>query len=1070
MQVSILNLKNKISLLLTASVFVVLSFVGAAFYYYSTQYHQEAAEISLAKGLEAVSAEFNAMAKRLENAAEQLIQSDDILYQPLVLGTEKRDLALALSASALSVGYDHAIVYDNQLEPVAFHMKVNDSVSTGFITHKNGKATAVQAMFDSGSGAAAQPAPLSDKHTSLNDTAHFYMAGDGGFYLQIVKPLKGSSVATGEQLIGYIRLAYLIDDAALKAISLITNTELALFADQHRISNGHFKPLLTDDINTLSINKIEPLSKIGLIGSGSISQQNGFFQTKVRFEVEGADSAILILGVDLSMLNASFSAFKTALFWALPVSALVVVPLCLLFLKCCISTPLTNITRCAKRITGGDFSETSTLVSDDDIGTLVSAFNVMTETLRQRDIDIHAKQKLLEGVIANAHSMITMKDVQGRFIMANSHFEQAVGSSLEALVGKTISDIVDSDYAVAIEKNDKQVIDTLLPCQLEELFPQQDGVHVYLSSKFPLLDESGQVEAVCSISIDITERKHAEERLQLAANVIENANEAIVITDRDGNITEVNDAYVKITGYAREDVLGKNPGLLQSGHHDRDFYKNMWDTLVRQGKWKGEIWDRRKNGEIFPQYLSINAVINEDGEITNYVGIFSDITEQKRTEEQLENLAYFDSLTGLPNRALFLERLQQYVIQAEREVSKVGLLFIDLDRFKYVNDSCGHAGGDKLLKIISQRLVDQVRKVDTVARLGGDEFTVVLSMIDSANDVINVSQKIIDVLYQPVCLNGQEFRVGGSIGISIYPDDGFDRESLVKHADMAMYQAKESGRNNFQFFRPEMNVHLAGRLEIEQQLHRALKNGEFSLNYQPKIRLDDGDRVYGMEALLRWYQPQKGQIPPEKFIPVAEETGLIVPIGEWVIEEACRQAAEWGQVSGEPFNVAVNLSARQFQQKNLVDVVRRIIDRSGISADCLELEITESMMMEGVTESIYVMEQLRDLGVSLAIDDFGTGYSSLSYLKRFPISTLKIDRSFVRDIAVDKDDAAIVRSIIMLGHSLDLDVVAEGVETQLQLDFLRQHGCHSAQGFLISEPLPNKAFEKNYAYPLAQIS
>ncbi len=781
------------------------------------------------------------------------------------------------------------------------------------------------------------------------------------------------------------------------------------------------------------------------------------------------DAAIASLEKGGATLETNLRVYKAALFLALPISVLLVLPLALVYMKRIFSLPRIKTIASEERVSRIDMSADSSVASNDEMGALVSAFNVMTETLRQRDADIHSKQSLLEGVVANAQSIITMKDLEGCFILANSQFEQLVGSSFKTIVGKRTSDIISSDYAEAIERSDREVIETLMPCQVEELFPYKGGVHVYLSSKFPVLDEKGQAKAICSISADITMRKHAEERQQLAANVIANANEAIVITDKDGNITEVNDAYVKITGYAREDVLGKNPRLLQSGHHDREFYKLMWDDLIKEGAWKGEIWDRRKNGEVFPQLLSINAVIN-NGEITNYVGIFSDITERKRVEEQLENLAYFDSLTELPNRALFHERLQQYVIQAEREVSKVGLLFIDLDRFKIVNDSCGHAVGDKLLKIVAQRLLDQVRKVDTVARLGGDEFTVVLSMIDSAIDVISISQKILDALNQPVNLNGHEFRVGGSIGISIYPDDGFDVETLVKHADMAMYKAKESGRNNFQFFRPEMNVHLAGRLEMERELRSAIESDEFCLHYQAKIRLDDDDRIYGMEALLRWEHPNKGLIAPDKFISVAEETGLIVPLGEWVVENACRQTAAWNRRSGESLSVAVNLSARQFQQKGLVNVISNIIECSGISADCLELEITESMMMEGVTESIYVMNQLRDLGVSLAIDDFGTGYSSLSYLKRFPISTLKIDRSFVRDITIDKDDAAIVRSIISLGHSLDLEVVAEGVETQQQLDFLRQHGCHCAQGFFISKPLSKEVFEKNYNYPLARIS
>lgn len=1076
---NLLNLKNKISLLLVASVLLTLSLVGVAFYHYVSQYYQDTAKANLERGVHSVSLEIATMAKRLKNIAKRLSQNNDVIssvaliwqyedrnnYQVTVFDSEKQRLALLLSDSVLSADYDYATIYDHRLEPVAFHHSI-DGGYAGYTTYKNGKAELIQ--VDNGSSEMdLVPGSLNAQLISSSRNASFYMADDGRLYLHIVTPLKIAFVSPDEQLMGYLRLAYLIDESALNDIALASNITLALFVDQYKISNNSFQPPVPDSIKSSLINNVGQLIETGLMNSGAVSQINGFLQTNVRFEAEGTDSVLMVLGVDLSMLEASLSAFKTALFWALSISGLLVVPFGLLFMKRSASMPVTKIIEPEKCIPDGDFSDASSMVLDDEVGTLVSAFNAMTETLKQRDADIHSKQSFLEGVIANAHSIITMKDIQGRFILANSQFEQLVGSTFNMLVGKRTSDIISSDYAEAIDESDRDVIETLLPCQVEELFPYQGGVHVYLSSKFPLLDEKGQAKAICSISLDITSRKHAEERQQLAANVIANANEAIVITDKDGNITEVNDAYLKITGYAREDVLGNNQHLLKSGHHD--YYKLIWDELIKEGTWKGEVWDRRKNGETFPQLLSINAVIN-DGEVTNYVGIFSDITEQKRVEEQLENLAYFDSLTELPNRALFHERLQQHVNQAEREVSKVGLLFIDLDHFKIVNDSCGHAIGDKLLKIVAQRLIDQVRKGDTVARLGGDEFTVVLAMIDSAIDVISVSQKILDALNQPVNFNGHEFRVGGSIGISIYPDDGFDVETLVKHADMAMYKAKDSGRNNFQFFRPEMNVHLADRLEMERELRSAIESEGFSLYYQAKIRLDDNDRIYGMEALVRWEHPNKGLIAPDKFISVAEETGLIVPIGEWVVEHACRQTAEWNKNSGESLSVAVNLSARQFQQKGLVDVISNIIERSGISAGCIELEITESMMMEGVTESIYVMNQLRDLGVSLAIDDFGTGYSSLSYLKRFPISTLKIDRSFVRDITTDKDDAAIVRSIISLGHSLDLEVVAEGVETQQQLDFLRQHGCHCAQGFLISKPLPKEAFEKNFSYSIARTS
>jgi diguanylate cyclase (GGDEF)-like protein/PAS domain S-box-containing protein len=545
----------------------------------------------------------------------------------------------------------------------------------------------------------------------------------------------------------------------------------------------------------------------------------------------------------------------------------------------------------------------------------------------------------------------------------------------------------------------------------------------------------------------------------LAKNIIENANEGVVVTDVNGVITDVNEAYENITGYSRDEVVGESPSINKSGRHDRNFYQGMWNSIHDKGFWQGEIWDRRKNGEVYPKWLSINTVRDERGQPSHYVGIFSDITSKKATEEQLERLAYFDSLTNLPNRLLFRDRLSQEVAAARRHGNRVALFFIDLDRFKYVNDTLGHAAGDELLQIVAQRLRQCVRESDTVSRLGGDEFTVIIPDIEHADQVSGIAQKIIDDLGRSIPLRAQEVQIGASVGVAVFPDDGEDVEQLIRHADMALYKAKDEGRNNFQFFSAELQTHIADRIALEEDLRKGLERNEFLLHYQPKYNLATG-AISGMETLVRWQHPVRGMVSPVEFIPLAEETGLIIPMSEFILREACRQTTDWIKASGMPLKVAVNLSARQFQQSDLVEVIKHTLDETGLSAELLELELTERMVMGDVDEAIRTMQALRELGLSLAIDDFGTGYSSLSYLKRFPINTLKIDQSFVRDLTIDSDDASIVQAIIAMGRQLDLHVVAEGVETEEQLEFLRQHGCGEIQGYLMSRPLPDGEFVK----------
>lgn len=552
-------------------------------------------------------------------------------------------------------------------------------------------------------------------------------------------------------------------------------------------------------------------------------------------------------------------------------------------------------------------------------------------------------------------------------------------------------------------------------------------------------------------------RRDSEERLHGIVNV---AIEAIIAVDEKFNIVLFNPSAQKMFGYSAEEAIGSSieriiPGRLREvhRHHIERFVRG--ERSVRKMGEAMEVWGLRANGEEFPVEASISKMSHAGKPL--YSVILNDITMRKRDEERLKFLANYDPLTSLPNRSLFNQRLERALAHAQRYNKELAVLFMDLDRFKNINDTLGHEAGDSVLKEVAARLMNCVREIDTVARLGGDEFVILIEQITDVRQAGNVGQKLIRVMAEPLLLGGHECSVTASIGISTYPVDGEDGAALLKNADIAMYRAKEQGKNNAQFYAPAMNIHSLERLSLESGLRRALQREEFLLHYQPKVDIASG-RITGMEALVRWKRPETGMISPAAFIPLAEETGLIVGIGEWVLKAACEYNYTWHRHGLPPLRVAVNLSARQFAQASLVRDVARILDMSGLQPEALELEITESMVMGSPEQAIQTLRQLKSMGISLSIDDFGTGYSSLGYLKRFPLDHIKIDRSFIKDIPEDNDDATITKTIIAMAHNLRLKVIAEGVETEAQMNFLREYGCDEMQGYYFSRPLPGNEF------------
>ena len=552
---------------------------------------------------------------------------------------------------------------------------------------------------------------------------------------------------------------------------------------------------------------------------------------------------------------------------------------------------------------------------------------------------------------------------------------------------------------------------------------------------------------------DLTQEKAEREELLLARKVFEVNSEAIMVTDTRNRIVQVNAAFEKITGYQEQEVYGHDPKLLGSGRHDSAFFQGMWQALLERGHWSGEIWDRRKDGSEYPKWVRIDTIRDADDFITHYVTVFSDISERKASEERIRYLAQHDALTGLPNRFTLAVHLEHALARAERGQDKVCLMFIDLDNFKSINDTLGHHVGDLLLCEVARKIASTVRKSDIVARIGGDEFVVVIEGTQQPSDAGQVAQKIIDQLSEAILIDGHELHTTPSIGIGIYPDDGDNCETLMKNADVAMYHAKSAGRNNYQFYAEHMNQAAAIRVQMEARLRAALNGNEFTLHYQPQIDLQSG-KVSGVEALIRWNNAELGMVSPASFIPLAEEIGLIVPISEWVLRTACSTARKWLDAGLDFGCLSVNISPQQFRQRNFPQRLEQIMQETGLPAEHLELEITETTIMETAEVTVAMLMRLKDLGLALAVDDFGTGYSSLAYLKRFPIDRLKIDRSFVADLENDASDAAIASAVIALAHSLGLQVVAEGVETQGQSDFLRQQGCDSVQGYFYSRPVP----------------
>lgn len=662
-----------------------------------------------------------------------------------------------------------------------------------------------------------------------------------------------------------------------------------------------------------------------------------------------------------------------------------------------------------------------------------------------------------------ASDWIWETDAEHRFTYIGGRFYERTGRHPEEVIGKTRFEFADSaTIAAEPEKwgRHQAILNARQPFRgLVYPVRRPDGLPCNISvNGKPVFDADGRFIGYRGTGRDVTERLAAEEAQRLSASVFEAATEAIVVTDADNRIKAINPAFTEITGYTADEAIGKRPSLLSSGRHDSEFYHALWEKLTRDGRWSGEIWNRRKSGEIYAEWLSIVAIKDGRGQVKEYVAVFSDFTQRKRDEETIRRQANFDGLTGLPNRSLFHDRLAHALASADRNDRKLAVMFVDLDHFKRINDTLGHFAGDTVMQEAAERIRGCLRESDTVGRFGGDEFTILIGDLAKPGDVEPVARKILDQLAKPFLAAGQEVSISGSIGLAIYPDDAEDAATLLRHADTAMYQAKDSGRNGLCFYIPALNRVAQEHLRLERELRHALERGELDLHYQPIVDFATR-RPIGAEALLRWNHPVHGLLTPERFLPLAEETGLILPIGAWVLDTACHEAAGWAGNGSAPLTLSVNLSGRQFRDRHCVGAVREALARSGFKADRLVLEIPEALLLDDNEHIAQTLSQLRAMGVKLAIDNFGTGFSSLGFLRRYPIQILKVDRSFVANLHTNHDDAVAAEAIIAIARSLGFQVMGEGLERDEHRTFLQARTCSTGQGYLFSKPLSAGDFD-----------
>lgn len=701
--------------------------------------------------------------------------------------------------------------------------------------------------------------------------------------------------------------------------------------------------------------------------------------------------------------------------------------------------------------------ERSLTISSQEMQTLYA------EIKHSAQSELEQERRFLRAAINGITDNFVYKDAEGVYQLCNHAFEKYIGLTEQELIGRTVHGILPQQTADAIAQHDAQVLTSGAPAVFE--YEDTERGMTMETHKYPLFDDDKKILGIIIISRDITQRKQVEAQLGLLAQVFARSGESIFITDADNTIMAVNQAFTDTLGYTETEVVGKNPSILKSGR-DNHVYEDMLQAINSKGEWQGEIWNRSKYGALVPGWLTITRVNDNEERLTNYIGIFTDITDIKRSQERIDHLAHHDALTGLPNRLLFSDRLENAIQLAKRESRQLALLFIDLDRFKNINDTLGHPAGDEILQVVAKRLLENVRASDTVARMGGDEYLVLLPDITDSEDAAVVAHGILQALEKPITIESHEIVITCSVGISIYPRDAENITALIKHADTALYRVKEEGRNSYQYYSTDMTDKAFEHFALEASLRRALEREEFVLHYQPQFELSSQTMV-GVEALIRWRHPDLGLQRPSRFIHLAEEAGLIIDIGLWAFNQACLQLYAWHNTDYPDMTIAVNVSMKQIQHPALVDSFANILKKTQASAKHLKIEITENSFMDQPEQAMQTIRELRQLGLKISIDDFGTGYSSLKYLQKLHVDELKIDRSFIHAMNSSQSNKTIVTTIINMGVSMGMRVIAEGVEDDVQRQTLESVGCNYVQGFLFGYAEPTHIFTKKHAIVLS---
>ena len=1055
-------MKRKLLLLLLGTIVLTLLLVGLALDYLITQHYRQSAESEFRDLYTQVATRLRTLERTVKRQADTIADNKELVsavnmvhnyarpesYQPLVFDHEKKRIAERFAAVAGTAQLSRLAAYTAGGELVAYYLD-GERDEAGILSYRDGEALTLRRDRDGAWEEMVGPAmqPTHPPGEGLGQP-HIHVL-DGELALEASAPILRRFNDGGTTYVGSLVVTYSLGERFAQEIGRATGLEFGIVNNESRFGE------LARRVAAPAAEELPPLDLDAAEPRFSLIPDADHFLSALRLPREDGDT-LFMAAIPKAEVQAAIRNTYPAVLGVLVVAALLILPIGMATATRSIGRPVERLLESVTALGEGDYRARVKVEGRDEMGRLAQAVNVMAAEIERREQELAESENKHRTLVEHIPQRIFYKDCDSRYVSCNRVYAADLGLNPDALVGRNDFDFFPAELAEKYRADDRRVMESGELAECDERYLHDGHERTIHTIKTPVRDESGECIGILGVFWDVTEQRAAEAGMRQAAAVFENTAEGVMITDADARIIAINRAFTEITGYREEEIIGERPSVRRSNRHDPDFYQTMWASIHDTGSWRGEIWNRKKSGEVNPELITISAIRDETGEVTNYVGVFTDISALKETEAKLEHLAHHDPLTELPNRLVLTDRLEHAVERAAEQGNRVAVLFLDLDRFKTVNDTFGHPLGDRLLEEVALRLRGTVPHRDTVGRLGGDEFMVIVEGFSRTETLDDIADKVLQTLQQPFHIQGHELVLGASIGISLYPDDGGDGPTLIRNADAAMYRAKEQGRNNYQFYISELTEAAAERLKLESALRHAEERGQLTLFYQPQIELES-NRVIGAEALIRWNHPD-GLIPPDKFIPLAEDTGLILPIGEWVLRTACREARPWLD-AGRMERVSVNISSLQVERGDLVVTVARIIDESGIAPFQLELEVTESALMSDPKRVTAVLDGLRGLGVALAIDDFGTGYSSLSYLKRFPLTCLKVDRSFVKDTPQDANDVAITEAVIALGHSLGLHIVAEGVENEEQVALLRSRQCEIGQGYHYSRPLPAEEFE-----------